>query len=103
DLFLHLTVERDVQFLAYVVLPQVDQRVLLGELGERHVQRALVGGAARNDGRFQRRRGEIVAIMGLPLFADCVPDPNFPETPDLSDLPRGERRALYGRAALESA
>src|SRR5215211_7305534 len=45
DLFLHLTVERDVQFLAYVVLSQVDQRVLLGELGERDVQRALVGGA----------------------------------------------------------
>ena len=42
DLLLHLAVERDGELLADVVLPQVDQRVLLGELGERDVQRALV-------------------------------------------------------------
>src|SRR5215218_3539197 len=79
DLFLHLTVERDVQFLAYVVLSQVDQRVLLGELGERDVQRALISGSAGNDNRFKSRRGEMVAFRGRPRFTDHVPDPNVPE------------------------
>src|SRR5215211_6855850 len=103
DLFLHLTVERDVQFLAYVVLSQVDQRVLLGELGERDVQRALVGGATGSDDRFQGWRGEMVALRGRPRFADRVPDPNFPETPEPADSSRGDRRALDGRATLEYA
>src|SRR5215211_1259381 len=103
DLFLHLTVERDVQFLAYVVLSQVDQRVLLGELGERDMQRALVGGAAGNDDRFESRRGELVAFRGRPRFTDRVPDPNIPETPEPTDPSRAARRALNGRAALEYA
>src|SRR5215203_4069183 len=103
DLFLHLTVERDVQFLAYVVLSQVDQRVLLGELGERDVQRALVGGATGSDDRFQGWRGEMVALRGRPRFADRVPDPNFPETPEPADSSRGDRRSLDGRATLEYA
>src|SRR5215211_2473070 len=64
DLFLYLAVERDESFLPAVVPPHVDQRVLLGELGERDVQRALVSGAAGNYDRFQRRRGEIVAFRG---------------------------------------
>src|SRR5919107_1909417 len=103
DLFLHLTVERDEYLLPTVVLPHVDQGVLLGELGERDVQRAFVGGAAGNDDRFQRRRGEIVALRGRPRFADRVPDPNFPETPEPADPSRGDRRALDGRAAVEDA
>ena len=41
DLLLHLAVERDASSCV-VVLAQVDQRVLLGELGERDVQRAAV-------------------------------------------------------------
>src|SRR5829696_261519 len=103
DLFLHLTVERDEYFLPAVVLPHVDQRVLLGELSERDVQRTFVGGAAGNDDRFQRRRGEIVALRGRLRFADRVPDPNFPETPEPADPSRGDRRALDGRAAVENA
>src|SRR5215211_8133594 len=103
DLFLHLTVERHEYLLPAVVLPHVDQGVLLGELGERDVQRAFVGGAAGNDDRFQRRRGEIVALRGRPRFADRVPDPNFPETPEPADPSRGDRRALDGRATLEYA
>ena len=43
DLLLHLAVERDGDLLADVVLAQVDQRVLLGQLGERGVQRAALG------------------------------------------------------------
>ena len=46
DFLLHFAVERDEDLLPDIVLPQVDQRVLLGELIERDAQRALVGGAA---------------------------------------------------------
>ena len=45
DLLLHLAVERDEDLLADVVLPDVDQRVLLGELGERDVERTFVVGS----------------------------------------------------------
>ena len=47
DLLLHLAVERDERLLTNVVLPEVDQRVLLGELLERDVERALVGRVTR--------------------------------------------------------
>src|SRR5215212_461961 len=103
DLFLHLTVERDVYFLPAVVLSHVDQRVLLGELGERHIQRAFLGGMAGNDDRFQCRRDEIVSLQGRPRFADRVPDPNFPETPEPADPSRGDRFTLVVRAAVEDA
>src|SRR5688572_6390254 len=103
DLFLHLTVERNEYFLPAVVLPHVDQRVLLGELGERHMQRAFVGGTSGNDDRFQCRRVEIVALRGHPQFADRVPDPNFPETPEPADPSRGDRFTLVVRAAVEDA
>jgi hypothetical protein len=79
-----------------IVQPQVDQRVLLGELGERNVERTSVGGAAGNDDRFQCRRREIVAIRGRSRYADRVADLDISETPELSDLPRGDRRALDG-------
>ena len=60
DLLLHLAVEREEKLLPDVVLPQVDQRVLLGELRERDVKRALLSGTGWNDGRLERRRGEVV-------------------------------------------
>ena len=47
DLLLHLAVERDGDLLADVVLAEVDQRVLLGELVEGDVQRAPVVAVAR--------------------------------------------------------
>ena len=67
------------------------------------MQRALVRGTAGNDDRLQRRRGEVVAILARPAFADRVPDPDLSETPELPDLPRGDRLALDVRAALEDA
>jgi len=57
DLLLHLPVERDRQLAGR--LPDVDQRVLLGELHQGDVQSGPVGGPAGRYDRFQRRRGEL--------------------------------------------
>ena len=104
DLLLHLAVERDEHLLPDVVLPQVDQRVLLGELGERDVQRASVGGACGNDDRLQRRRREVMAARAVVRdCADRVADLDIAETPELADLTCGDRRAPDGRAAVEHA
>src|SRR4029453_18600624 len=62
DLLLHLSVKGDEQFLPNVILPEADQRVLLRELAEGKMERALVGGAAGDDDGLQRRRGEISAL-----------------------------------------
>ena len=66
-LLLHLAVEREEQLLPDVVLPQVDQRVLLGQLGESDVERALLSGLLRHDRRLQRRRGEVVLRVRVRL------------------------------------
>ena len=47
DLLLDLAVERDRDLVAVVVLADVDERVLLGELGERRAERALLARAVR--------------------------------------------------------
>ena len=104
DLLLHLAVERHGDLLPDVVLPQVDQRVLLGELGERGVQRALVGRA----GRARRRSPASAGRSGAPPASACGPsdrvaDPDVAEPPELADLPGRDRRALDGRAAVEDA
>src|SRR5216683_7200376 len=57
DFLLDLAVERDGDLPTGVVLPDVDQRVLLGELGERHAEGTVVAATAGNDDRLQRRRG----------------------------------------------
>ena len=62
DLLLHLAVERDGDLLPETVLPQVDQRVLLGELGERGVQRGSVGGPADGDDRLGQQTAVRTAI-----------------------------------------
>ena len=104
DLLLHLAVQRDEDLLPDIVLPQVDQRVLLGELGERGVQRALVGGAAGNDDRLQRRRGEVVALRRSLRAAPIVsPIWMSPRPQSLPICPAADRRTLDGRAALEDA
>src|SRR4029450_5071252 len=58
-LLLHLAVERKVDLLAGVVLTDVDERVLLGEQGQRRPERGLVLATVGHDGRLQRRRGEV--------------------------------------------
>ena len=104
DLLLHLAVERDGDLLAHVVLPQVDQRVLLGELGERGVQRA-VGRAA---GTARRPSPASAARTGAPArpargWPIGVADPDVAEAPELADLARADLGAPDRAAALEDA
>src|SRR5262249_43462742 len=72
-------------------------------MGERHVERTFVGGAAWNDDRFQCRWGERAALRGRSRYTDSVADLDIAETPELSNLPCGDRRTPHGRAALEHA
>ncbi len=82
-------------------LPQVDQRILFRELSEGDVERTSVGTPARNDHRLQGRGGEVMCVRGHPRRTDRVADPDVAEPPELPDLSGGERRPLYGGAALE--
>src|SRR5204863_6499248 len=77
DLFLHLSVERHEQLLLNVVLAEVDQGVLLGELRERSMEQTLVGGVARNDDGFERRRGEGGTPRRRGRAADRIAEPNI--------------------------
>ena len=66
DLLLDLAVERDRDLLPRVVLPDVDQRVLLGELRERDAQPRPCRRGRGDDDRLQRRRGELVLRAARP-------------------------------------
>jgi hypothetical protein len=55
-----VAVERDGDLAARVVLANVDQRVLLGELRECHAQALPLGGIGGNDDRLERRWRELV-------------------------------------------
>ena len=85
DLLLHLAVERHRELLAQLVLPDVDQRVLFGELTERDVQRALVGrsrrGRRRSPGSAARSDDSSTLVRRR---ADRVADPDLAETPQLA-------------------
>ena len=60
DFFLDFAVKRHGQLAGGVVLPDVDQRVLLGELAEGGPEPAPVARVGRHDDRFQRGRTELV-------------------------------------------
>jgi hypothetical protein len=60
DLFLDLAIERDRELLAGVVLTDVDQRILLGELCERDAEPRAVFGLIGDDDGLQCRWGEMV-------------------------------------------
>ena len=101
DLLLDLAVERDRELLADVVLPDVDQRVLLGELGERDAEpRSVVGISPATTTDSSVGGGNWCARSG-PGLADPVADLDLVETPELRDRARGDRRTLHGRPALE--
>ena len=75
DLLLDLAVERDRDLVAGVVLADVDERVLLGELGEGRAERALLLGSLGEDDGFERRaRERAVASSPGRRVADRVTD-----------------------------
>ena len=101
DLLLDLAVEGDRDLLAHVVLAKVDERVLLGKLGERDVECAPVARAPRHDYRFERRRSEVVALgRGAapaevsPIWTSASPHslPICPAWTDAAGRPRPGRR-----------
>ena len=91
DLLLHLAVERDGELLPAVVLAHVDQRVLLGELGERDAERALVRGRAGTTTVSSVGGAKWCSTL-VARRADRVADPDLREAPELPDLARGHRR-----------
>ena len=82
-------------------MTEIDQRVLLRELPERGVERALLGGTSGHDHRLERRRREVVAIRLPTRRAEPVADTNVAESPELADVPGLDRTALDGLAAVE--
>jgi hypothetical protein len=103
DFLLHLAVQRDGDLPADVVLPDVDQRVLLGQLGQRGAQRTELARIARHDHRLQRRRGEPVPRSSTPRHADRVADPDLGQAPQLADLAHRDRVLPHVRAAVKDA
>jgi hypothetical protein len=85
DLLLHLAVQRhrDVP----PVPAQVDQRVLLGEQGERCVQGAALRRRGRHDHGFERRRREMARRAARPGSTDRVADADAGQAPQGGDLP----------------
>ena len=84
-----------------IVLADVDERVLFGELRERDAEPRTVVGIARHDHRLECRRRELVMRFLGPELADAVADPDLVEAPELRDCARGDRRALHGGPSLE--
>jgi hypothetical protein len=98
-----LAIERDGDLLPGVVLLDVDQRVLLGELAERSAEGAIAARVAGGDDRFQCRRGELVLLRMLRRRADRVADLDFRETPQLPDLAGRHGLTPDGRSVGEDA
>src|SRR5262249_24439890 len=103
DLLLHFAVERDKQLGPAVVLPQVDQRVLLGELCRARDQRPLAAGAGGNHDRPERGWREVALRELAVRLAECVPDPDCGEPLEHADLPGRDLLAPARPAALEYA
>ena len=97
DLLLDLAVERHGDLVAMVVLADVDQRVLLGELGERRAEAALLLRSQGEDDRLERRAWE-AGGLGLPRrrLADRIPHPDGTQAPDGRHLARREVVAPRG-------
>ncbi len=82
-----------------VVLPDVDQRVLLGEFRERDAKPLSVFGIERLDDRLPASAGELMLHRSPRRSTDAVADLDISEAPDLGDLSGRDRRALHGAPA----
>ena len=101
DLLLDFAVQRDGELLAAVVLANVDQRVLFGELRERDAELRAVVGPFRGDDRLQRRRGEVMVRSVGRELADPVADLDLGEAPELGHCSCRDCRTLHRGAVLE--
>ena len=101
DLFLHLAVEREVDFLPPVVLADVDERVLFGQVGQRRVQPRLVARIAGHDSGLQRRRREVVLVHAAGRPPDAVADLDPSQAGQRGDLAGRHLIAALGRAVGE--
>src|SRR5215831_20479087 len=102
-LFLDRAVERHVDLLPLVILPHVDERILLGELAKRDPKPVAVAGITRHDGGLQRRRSELKAGVAAGPIADPVADPGLAQTPELADLAGADGWPLDGWPSLEDS
>ena len=84
-----------------VVLPDVDQWILLGKLPECDVEPRSVVGVVRRDNRLQRRRVEVVLRRGRTRGSDRVADPDLGKTPELPDLAGRDRHRPRRIPAVE--
>lgn len=73
-LLLHLPVQRDGEFAAIGVHPQVDQRIGLRQFGQRPVQRTALIGVDRLDDRLQARCRELPGHPSGQRSTDPVPN-----------------------------
>ena len=104
DLLLHLPVQGHGGLLPDLVVPQVDQRVLLGELGECEMQGALVGPVAAARRPFP---GSAVRSSARPSafarYAEGVADPDVGQAPEPADPARRHLVVPEVRAPVEDA
>ena len=87
DLLLHLAVEREERLLVGIVLPEIDQRILFGELQESHMEGATITRAQRHDHCLECGRSEVVGSGGCARYANGVADLDLAEPPELADSP----------------
>jgi hypothetical protein len=89
-----------VQLLPDLIETQTDERVLLGELGERGMQRAAVLRVWHDDG-LERGRREVALVAASASFPDRVADPDPTQPPDLGDFAADGTGSADCRTALE--
>src|SRR6266508_2535293 len=82
-------------------LPNIVQRVLLGELRERDAEPRAVAAIAGDDDGLQCRRSELMLRSVASGLANPVADLYLAETPELSDRARGDGQTLDGGPAFE--
>src|SRR2546430_7804068 len=101
-LFLDSAVERHIDLLPLVVLSQIDDRILFGELAKRDSQPIPIAGITRHDGGLQGRGREPKASVVVRL-PDSIPDPGLGQTPEHADLAGADSLPVYCRPSLEDS
>ena len=97
DLLLDLAVQRDPDLRAMVVLPNIDQRVLLSKLPEGRSKRTRLLGQPREDDRFERRtRKASDRLLPRRWVTERIADADRTETTDHRHLSGHDRIASGG-------